>query len=1416
MKAVDARKIHDGCKEAVVDALLNGLTARLSGKGDFGRIVYATKPRSAFSTAFLLPKPLRERTGDEEASPIQISAHGLDFQIASDAARTPIVAAAKGAAYVRIYPTADEMRPGTACYPTFPVTSEVKRRLKTEIRNGLAELINELGAGDRAKARRHPDWTKRSIEVRRTAHSVVGLPFGDEIEDRAADETQSPVAEDATEVPADPQQELSEDAPEGAADPAVEVLVRASIPDSLAQPIAPPQKWIRIELDLPSLTFTCDSVARDVAAANAAIRQSIQRQLIAWRDNADSAYGGALWGFRRFRNIRPSDVGDWNRYLGEVRASKLLPVLPDLDIRWVVEVHDDPMDSSRRSVHIALENWSEEPSVTQFRHTEEALFQTSLSVRLSARMHRLLQLDRVEPSYRYNEYLSYPALGFNGGVVCDRNGDETLLSTTWAPRYVQPRIVPTQLASKGVRASIAELAKEDSVSGLKPLVEAYESWLEGVKKHPYQKGIDPTRTDLINEERKKLQDDIAAWGRELAAIKEGVALLEESRSHWSGPGPQKDILGAPFEAWSAMNEAMAHIAEKKGYTEWRLFQLAFILANLSGFATRIPEFHKRYTPEVADYSNSVSLLYFATGGGKSEAFLGLLVFVLLLDRLRGKERGVSAMLRYPLRLLTLQQAQRTMKTLAQAELARMRRKHPGEPLSLGFWVGSGNTPNWLRDLEGSGIPTVEDAPAAAEPALLEQTNYKRSLEQWRKLPECPFCSSESGTALRQFRERGGLLGHLCLNQACPWNRSRDKPRALPFYVVDEDIYDLAPSVLLGTVDKLSAIGQSQGTIRKFFGMFGFAPWFEPAADRLHVPQERDWRAGTGERYVPLYPTYADGQRRFFDPFPSLAIQDEAHLLDESLGTFAGLFETALDAALDGLAPLLSELLSRDPLSGSRRRIKIIAASATVNDPERQMRSLYQRERTVQFPYPGPDLYRSFYAEPKGPGEEPEDVERLEIPALDVERRAHWARVYQSILTNGRSHTSTMVSTLANYHMIVTGLYEALRTGDPKQEASAKAFLRTHLSPGIHQMQFARLIEACSADSLLTLIDLHRIALTYVTNKKGGDQIIDAERTEFEKLHHAEGFPNHGLASDLITGAIDAAQIQAVVRRAEAKPKPGELFPDLNETLRSVIATSAVSHGVDVEELNAMFFAGMPSDIAEYIQASSRIGRTHVGFSILVPTPQRARDRYIVEVHDIFHRFLERMILPASVDRWAEKALIRVVPSFFQTFVCGVKAVRELAEAPETEKAEHGDLSFRMVSQVRDAINNNPPEEKGAITGFIQRAIGLIPGFTPEGGEAYGKVIVGEVDSIHNSLEDGRFRGSDLRYFFTARDIRLRPMTSLRDVDEPGYIVPSDREADDRSRIREGALEQVMRLIRRGAGADIADSLADEEEVQWPR
>src|SRR6185295_9292984 len=122
------------------------------------------------------------------------------------------------------------------------------------------------------------------------------------------------------------------------------------------------------------------------------------------------------------------------------------------------------------------------------------------------------------------------------------------------------------------------------------------------------------------------------------------------------------------------------------------------------------------------------------------------------------------------------------------------------------------------------------------------------------------------------------------------------------------------------------------------------------------------------------------------------------------------------------------------------------------------------------------------------------------------------------------------------------------------------------------------------------------------------------------------------------------------------------FDTVRTSLRGVIATSAISHGVDVDDFNTMFFAGMPPDIAEYIQASSRVGRAHVGTSILIPTPQQRRDRYIVEIHDIFHRFLERMIDAAPVERWAENAINRTLASFLQLKLCGVDYIRNMNAA----------------------------------------------------------------------------------------------------------------------------------------------------------
>lgn len=1392
------RDIHPAYKEAVVDSLLNGLSARIAGRADFYKLVYGTKPSAALMSEFILPMPADERGGDEEADPIRISAHGMDFQIRSSASGATLGVSLTGAVYVRIMPTEDEVKPGGRLEATFPLTREARAEIRGKVRDALTRLSNQLPGG-----KLNSEWAAKSYEARKGVYESMGLPFDNRMDRASTDEeTGAGVDEGAN---SDSFQSEEDDE----ARPVQEIAIGLATPDDLAEDIPPPPKWLRLELTLPAFEFTPATAEADAKKATDALNESIAKQLADWAASTDLDTGGQLWGYRRLR-IRPSDVRDWVRYLERIRTSNLEVVIPRIELRWVVQTVPDPVDATRTTVHVALENWTTPLTKSNFKELEPSLFQVSMTVTVPRADHQFLRLDRVKPSYRYNQYLKYPALGFNGGVRLSADGPLHRLTTTWAPRYVLPRIIPTDGA---VERNIERLSEADCLSGLMPLIPAYEEWLAKVETQPVDQGLDgPNTVEQLANEKAKLQLDILAWRRELGAIRSGLDILEKSRAHWSGPGIQASPLGIPFEAWLSMNKAMAKVAKEKGYDEWRLFQLAFILASIPAFATRIPEFHNFYTPDVAEHANAVTLLYFSTGGGKSEAFLGLLAFVLFLDRLRGKDRGVSALMRYPLRLLTLQQARRAFATIGAAEEVRHLRGHPGEPFSLGFWVGGSNTPNWHSQEGYSEVPNDYEVAPDAEVAYKESQPYKGARERWLKLSSCPFCGSKDGNLLslrRHSRNGANAMGHYCTapKDKCSWNARFAKPTPLPFYIVDEDIYGLAPSVLLGTIDKLAAIGQSQGTIRKFFGMFGFAPLIETDTERLYVPMKaKEWVGYPGAGARTLYPSFTSGEKRFFDPFPALLIQDEAHLLDESLGTFSGLFESALEAAFDQLAPLIKGQLSYEPDSSVRRKIKVIAASATVSEPQRQMRNLYQRDSTVQFPHPGPSLYESFYATPLQPDDSPDDTERASISVDDVELRSHWARVYASILTNGHRHTVAMASVLGHYHLMLTGLYERLRSGDLASKEEARCELIRWVSPGPLQAQFIRLLSSADAATLLTLVDLHRIALTYVTNKKGGDQVIDTEKVQFEKLHRFEGYSDHALSSELISGAVSAAGIQDIVRRAETRVGDNMPFPNLNDTLRSVIATSAISHGVDVEEFNTMFFAGIPSDIAEYIQASSRVGRTHVGFSLLVPVPQRYRDRFVLEIHDIFHRFLERMILPAAVDRWAERALVRVMPSFFQEYVCGINAIECLCAADDDKK--RNSPTFAMADAARDFLAT--PANMRATQEFMEKALGLSFSPSPEGKSYYRSLLKSQLALYQQDLGVDRYvNATRLVQFFGARDNLLRPMTSLRDVDQPGLIRESRIDASSRH-VKDGMTARAMTFIRRGSGADIDSTDSDTE------
>jgi hypothetical protein len=188
----------------------------------------------------------------------------------------------------------------------------------------------------------------------------------------------------------------------------------------------------------------------------------------------------------------------------------------------------------------------------------------------------------------------------------------------------------------------------------------------------------------------------------------------------------------------------------------------------------------------------------------------------------------------------------------------------------------------------------------------------------------------------------------------------------------------------------------------------------------------------------ISPSFTRGVDLFTDPFPSLVIQDEAHLLEESLGTFAGLFETLLEELFLRSATLLGDRVARQPFGEKRARLpKVIAATATVSVPKQQFGALYQRLH-MHFPYPGTSIYRSFYAHPA----DASDPERREIVgdiAMAPEIKSPWMRLYVSLMTNGRTHTVTTVNVLSAYHLAITEVWQDLGN-ETKREPTVQRVL----------------------------------------------------------------------------------------------------------------------------------------------------------------------------------------------------------------------------------------------------------------------------------------------------------------------------------------------------------------------------------------
>jgi hypothetical protein len=512
------------------------------------------------------------------------------------------------------------------------------------------------------------------------------------------------------------------------------------------------------------------------------------------------------------------------------------------------------------------------------------------------------------------------------------------VKTCWIPDAEVERVAPAQIDGVELRMENLALLRDgdDAKEQLGNFVTKYREW---IKEQGASAPTSPPR-------RKETSDELLKRaGFAADRIEAGIALLDEP-----------DCL----EAFRLANKTMAAQGRRRLALllgkkpeeitpAWRPFQLAFILMNLKGIAE----------PGEAD-REVVDLLFFPTGGGKTEAYLGLAAFTLVLRRLRNPgiaSAGLSVLMRYTLRLLTLDQLGRAAALICALELERQQdvTKLGEWPFEIGLWVGMAATPNRM------GAKGDKYRESARAKTIAYQGNYPNKPSPI-PLEECPWCGEKFGRnsfKLTPNPDNPTDLRVTCANRRCDFSRGNH----LPILAVDEPIYRRLPCFLIATVDKFAAMPWT-GEVGGFFGRVskgdtdGFYGPCDPTVGRP-LPVER------------LLP-------------PDLVIQDELHLISGPLGTMVGLYETALDE------------LSTVEKDGKRIRPKIIASTATVRRAESQIRALFNRKVVDVFPPPGPDVRNSFFARTHST-EESNARQYLGIAAQGRSPKVIMLRVYLALL-----------------------------------------------------------------------------------------------------------------------------------------------------------------------------------------------------------------------------------------------------------------------------------------------------------------------------------------------------------------------------------------------------------------------------------
>lgn len=681
--------------------------------------------------------------------------------------------------------------------------------------------------------------------------------------------------------------------------------------------------------------------------------------------------------------------------------------------------------------------------------------------------------------------------------------------------------------------ALGELKDASDVKrALGPLAERYREWIAA-------RVVDATQ--MPGGHAKTAKELMRQAGLAADRIARGVRFLEQD----------PDALDAFRVANRAVGRALTKRLKLDTEPTWRPFQLAFILLNIAGIAD----------PTDRD-RDTVDLLFFPTGGGKTEAYLGLAAFAMVLRRLKHRHTpggmsgaGVSVVMRYTLRLLTLDQLGRAAGLVCALELERGKDqdRYGVWPFEIGLWVGRAATPNVMGKKGDSSDST----------ARARVRSYKRD-PKYRKPPipieSCPWCDTPlepQGFNLVPNDDHPTDLRISCMNPDCEFTGGR----RLPIVAVDEPVYRRLPAFLIATVDKFAAL-----------------PWTGPSGGLLGGATSHDANGFFG-------PALPGSGRRLETPIgpPDLIIQDELHLISGPLGTMAGLFETAIDA-----------LCTRE-VDGKTIRPKVVASTATARRAQSQVQALFGRHDTALFPPPGIDRRDSFFARVAPTSERP-------------------ARQYLGISAQGR-----------NAKVVMRRVWTTIMA------AAEKAY-----------------VDNGGKDNPENPADPYMTVLGYFNSLRelgGARRILEEEvrqtvRDYGRRLRIGE---TEGMFRDRrrIWDVIELTSRVPTDRVSEARDRL-KIAAEDGRWVECAVATNMISVGLDISRLGLMVVLGQPKSHAEYIQATSRVGRDEEkpGLVITLLNLAKPRDRSHYERFRHYHETFYRSVEVSSVTPFAARALDR--------------------------------------------------------------------------------------------------------------------------------------------------------------------------------